>query len=204
MALQALTIIEEEFTKERDHQLRNAKPAMACLLDALKVTLVSRIENECIEQPEAEEENIDRAVNFLRGVDVMDDGEFSVEVEPCDEDQMRDHMRRGGDPADLAPPRCTWCKHVEAQAVDTFWVREPGEMRESKEALCDSCLEGMIEDGIRVEAVKKGPEKYCRWCGFNRENCNGSGGPDGIEAHDFLERVIDDVVSNMDEEDVPF
>jgi hypothetical protein len=206
MALQALNIIKEEFANAR-----NDAGMLDIPLRLLQRRIVERIENECLDQPEPEESNIDRAVNYLRGVhvmddvDVMDDGEFSVEVEECDEDQMRDHMRRGGDPADLVkPPRCTWCKAVDAEAVDTFWVREVGEMRESKEALCDSCMEQMVEDGIQIEAVKKGPEKYCRWCGFNRENCSGGGGPDGIEAHDFLERVIDDVVAGMSEEDIPF
>jgi hypothetical protein len=90
---------------------------------------------------------------------------------------------------------------VDAEVVDTFWVREPGEFRDSKEALCDSCLAQMIDDGIQVEAVKKGPESYCRFCGCNRENCSGGGFHDGIEAHDFTARPIIDPKA---EEDIPF
>jgi len=97
--------------------------------------------------------------------------------------------------------RCTWCKGEDSEAVAEFWVQEPGEFRDSKEALCEGCANSLPEDGIRVEIVKPGPQEYCRFCGMNRENCHGGGGPDGIEAHDFAAR---DVISNMDEEDVPF
>jgi hypothetical protein len=208
MALTALSIIKEEIARAK----ANTPFVRHALLDALEATITERVENECLDQPEPEDSNIDRAVNVLRGVHVMDDvdvvdcGEFSVEVEVDEGDveaQMRDHMRRGGDPADLNPPRCTWCKAVDAEAVDEFWVREVGEFRDSKEALCDSCIEQMVEDGIRLEAVKKGPEIYCRFCGFNRENCTGGGGPDGIEAHDFS-APTGDVIADMSEKDIPF
>jgi hypothetical protein len=209
MALTALNIIKEEIARAKE----NTPYVRHALLEALEVTITQRIENECLDQPEPEDSNIDRAVNYLRGVhvmddvDVMDDGEFSVEVEVCDEAQMRDHMRRGGDPADLFNDaikklvRCTWCKKEDSEAVAEFWVQEPGEFRNSKEALCEGCADSLIEDGIRVEAVIKGPQEHCRFCGSTRDDCHGGGFTDGIEAHDF---TAHDVISNMDEEDVPF
>lgn len=211
MALTALNIIKEEIARAKE----NTPYVRHALLEALEVTITQRIENECLDQPEPEDSNIDRAVNYLRGIavmddiDVMDDGEFSVEVdvEPVDlEDQMRDHMRKGGDPADLDSTikklvRCTWCKREDSEAVAEFWVQEPGEFRDSKEALCEGCADSLIKDGIRVKHVKMGPEEHCRFCGRNRENCHGGGFEDGTEAHDF---TAHDVISNMDEEDVPF
>ena len=64
-----------------------------------------------------------------------------VEVDP--KALLRDHMRKGGDPATFelpVKPKCTWC-NCGADAVDDFWVQEIGEFRDSKESLCSNHIE---------------------------------------------------------------
>lgn len=186
MALKALNIIKEEIARAK----ANTPFARHALLDAIGATLTERIEKECIEQPEPDSD-----------VDVVDCGEFTVEVER-DPEAMRDHMRKGGDPATFgtpASPKCTWCK--TGDAVDTFWVQEPGEFRNSKEDLCEVCAGSLPQEGIRVEVVTKGPVEHCRFCGEIREHCHGGGGPDGMEAHDFTP-LSPEEIHPLD--DVPF
>ncbi len=143
MALKTLIIVKEEFDRMIAQHDSNGSPRLATIFREMKVTLVERIEKECIEQRESDDD-----------IDVVDLGEFTVEVERDPKALMRDHMRKGGDPATFATPttpRCTWCKEVDAEAVNAFWVQEPGEFRDSKEALCEPCLNRMRKDGIQVE-----------------------------------------------------
>lgn len=96
-------------------------------------------------------------------------------------------------------PKCTWCK--TGDAVDTFWVQELGEFRDSKEDLCEQCAGSLPGEGIRVEAVVKEIQAHCRFCGEVREGCHGGGGPDGMEAHDFTPPTPEEI-HPLD--DVPF
>jgi len=195
MALKALSIIEKEFADARTVlNEANVSDSLKALFDTVRKHIIYRIEKECIEQPEMDDD-----------VDVVDCGEFTVEVE-VDRDlkaELRDHMRKGGDPATFgtpASPKCTWCKTEDA--VDSFWVQEPGEFRNSKEDLCEVCAGSLPEDGIRVEVVQTEPQVHCRFCGLIEEHCHGGNErEDGEQAHDFTPLTPEEI-HPLD--DVPF
>jgi hypothetical protein len=65
--------------------------------------------------------------------------------------------------------KCAWCKTKEA--IDTFWIREVGEFRDSKTALCVDCRDQFRRDGNQAvpddEVAYQGKTykiKPCRRC----------------------------------------